>query len=117
MNYTEFPLIDYINIDEEKTTLYVYTKDKRIIVLHDVCSNMSIDDMGIYVDHMVFGKRMTFMMVREDFSHVEYCVSPREDSKKDFDLLNSFIEYSMKDDEYPPDLLTEPDEGLFEDLI
>lgn len=104
MSYVEIPLIDYIDIDEEKTTLYVYTKDKRIIVLDDVCSNMSIDEWGVYVDHMLFGKRMTFAMAREDFCHVEYYYGPRERvTKKDFDVLNSFV-----DNEYPPEVLREP---------
>lgn len=114
MKYTELPLVDYIELLDEKVTVYIHTKDKRMIVLHDVCSNMSLDDMGIYVDHMVLGKRMTCMMPREDFSHVEYYISPREHiTKKDFDELHSFIEEQID----PPDLLTEPANDLTDDLI
>ena len=100
----DLPLIDYIEPLDEKVTIYIHTKDKRMIVLGDVCSNMSLDDMGVYVDHMLFGKRMTCMIPREDFSHVEYYVSPRENSKKDFDDINSFIEEQI----YPPESLREP---------
>ena len=116
MKYIELPLIDYIEPLDEKVTIYIHTKDKRVIVLHDVRSNMSLDSDGVYVDHMLFGKRMTFMMPREDFSHVEYYISPREDSKKYFDELNSFIDEQIEEFN-ALDTPTEPDEGLFEDLI
>lgn len=111
MNYTELPLIDYIEPLDEKVTIYIYTKDKRIIVLEDVRSNMSLYSDGVHVHHMLFGKRMTFMMPREDFSHVEYYTQPRPHTEKQ----------SQVDDEmtyeYPSDLLSEPYEVLYEDLI
>lgn len=78
MNYVEFPIIDYIDNYAEICKVYVYTKDKRIIVLDDIQSNMTIYQGMVSIDHMQVGTRMTFVMSAEDFSHIDYVYSERK---------------------------------------
>ena len=121
MSYTEIPLIEHIDIYEEQCEVYVHTKDQRVIRLQDVQDNGYLDDTGLYLDHLAMGLRFSFFLPREDFSHIEYRYSQREDvpreSETDFDELNSFIEEQFEDYKYPSESLTDPEEGLFEDLI
>lgn len=105
--YKEFPLVDYIDTNDEKVIVYIHTKDKRIVAVHDVRSNLIIDKHIVYIDYMQWGKTMTCAMLREDFSHVEYC----------YELRKTVNEDIVEEQIYPPDLLTEPSESLFEDLI
>lgn len=110
----EIPLLDYVDTNDEKVMVYIHTKDKRTVAVHDVRSNLIIDKQVVYIDYMHWGRILTCAIPREDFSHIEYYYEDRQRiTKKDFDELHSFIEEQI----YPPDLLTEPDEGLFEDLI
>jgi len=118
MKWSEIPLAEYIDIYEQQCDVYVHTKDKRIIVFKDVRSNAHLDEIGFYVDYYFLGKPMTAFVPREDFSHMEYRYVPRERiTKRDFDELNSFVEEQFEDYEYPSELLTEPLEHLYDDLI
>ena len=108
MKWSEIPLVDYIEIHEEQCDVYVHTKDKRMIVFKDVCSNGHLDEIGFYVDYMLLDRRMTGFVPREDFSHMEYRYTQRPDMDLGVDELLS---------KCPPVLLTEPDEHLYEDLV
>jgi hypothetical protein len=118
MKWSEIPLVDYIVLSEEQCDVYVHTKDQRVIGLKDVRTNAHLDDNGFYVDHLAMGLRLSFFLPREDFSHIEYRYSPREDvpreriTKNDFDELNSFVEEQIE--EYNDDSA----EGrLWDDLV
>lgn len=114
MKWSQIPLVDYIVLSEEQCDVYVHTKDERVIGLQDVRTNAHLDDNGFYVDHLAMGLRFSFFLPREDFSHIEYRYSPRKKTiKDDFDEMHSFVEEQFT----PADSPTEPDEGLFEDLI
>jgi hypothetical protein len=106
MNWSEIPLIDYIDIYEDQVDVYIHTKDQRVIGVKDVQTNGHLDAVGFTVDHMAFGLKFTFFMPREDFSHIEYRYIPRENNKKYFDDLHSYLD----EDVYPP----EPGEALKE---
>lgn len=111
MNFTEIVILDYINIDDEQVHLFIHTKDQRVLGLRDILSNPVINYNAVYVDHMVFGKRFTFAMAKEDFSHVEYYTEKRPDSRQEFDDVNSFIDEQIeefRDKEDPPEVLREP---------
>lgn len=75
--------IDFIDIEEQYIDVYVYTKDKRIIVVKDMVSDIYIDDYQVSMDHMSLGQRVSFAMLREDFSHLEYIIKDR--SPREFD--------------------------------
>jgi hypothetical protein len=77
MKFTEIPLLDYIDTEEEQCDIHVHTKDKRILVFKDIQSNGHLDENGFYVDYMFFSIRMSVFVPREDFSHVEYRYFPR----------------------------------------
>ena len=114
MKWSEIPLIEHIDIYEEQCEVYVHTKDQRVIRLRDVQDNGYLDDTGLYLDHLAMGLRFSFFLPREDFSHIEYRYSPRHSTaKKDFDEMHSFVEEQFT----PANTPTEPDEGLYEDLI
>jgi tRNA splicing endonuclease len=99
MKHTEIPLLDYIDIYDEQCDLYVHTKDKRVLVFKDVQSNGHLDETGFSVDYMFLTRRMTVFVSRDDFSHLEYCYSLRNNiTKKDFDELHSFVEDQLWDD-------------------
>jgi len=107
MKHSQITLIDYIDIEEEQCDLYVHTKDTRMIVFKDIRSNGLLDDTGFYVDYMFLGKRMSAFVPREDFSHVEYWYSTRENiTKKDFDDLYSYLDEDV--DYLPSETLREP---------
>lgn len=117
MNWTEIPLIEHIEVYDTQCSVYIHTKDRRVIVLHDVRSNGYCDDRGVFIDHVSLGLTFTVFISREDFSHVEYRYSPRSKiSKKDFDDLYSYLDEEI---EYftPAESLIEPPEYLYEDLI
>lgn len=118
MNFTEIVILDYIDTWEQEAHVHVYTKDKRILAVHKIVSNPTLDNNTLHIEYMQYGRRMNFVLPREDFSHIEYYYQdkPEPITKKDFDEINSFIDEQIEDFT-PPDLLTEPDEGLFEDLI
>jgi hypothetical protein len=78
MSWTEIPLLEYIDTEEEQCDIHVHTKDKRILVFKDIQSNGHLDENGFYVDYMFFSIRMSVFVPREDFSHVEYMYSPRK---------------------------------------
>jgi hypothetical protein len=109
MNFTEIVILDYIDTWEQEAVVYVHTKDKRMSAVHDVVSNPTIDNNAIYIDFMQWGKRMTFVMPREDFSHLEYYYKDRHKpiTKQDFDELNSFIDEQIEDFT-PAETLREP---------
>jgi hypothetical protein len=99
MKFTTIGLAEYIDIYEEQCDVYVYTKDKRIIVIDDVRSEGLLDDTGFYVDHWFMGKRMSVFVPRDDFSHLEYTYKQRNTvSKKEFDDMHSFIEEQLGDE-------------------
>ena len=115
MSFTKIVILDYIDTWEQEAVVYVHTKDKRMLAVHDVASNPTLDTHAIYIDFMQWGKRMTFVMLREDFSHVEYYYKdrPKPITKKDFDELNLFIDDQIEDfnDE------AGYEENLYDDLI
>jgi hypothetical protein len=80
MSYVEIPLIEYIEIHEEECNVYVHTKDKRIILLNDVQTNMTIYQGMVSVDHMQMERCVTFVMPAEDFSHIDYFYNQRNDN-------------------------------------
>ena len=105
VKFTEIPLLDYIDIEEEQCDVYIHTKDKRMIVLKDIQSNGLLNDDGFYIDYMFLSRRMSVFVSREDFSHIEYWYSPRTTIDKGyFDELHSFVE----DHEPPSETLREP---------
>ena len=108
MNFTEIVILDYIDEWEQEVTVYVHTKDKRMLAVHDVVSNPTISNNVLYIAFMQWGKEMTFALPKDDFSHLEFYYKSRQNISKE-----NFVEEEV----CPPDLLTEPDEGLFEDLI
>lgn len=90
--------LEYIDIEEQYIDVYVYTKDKRVIVIKDLASDIYIDDYQVAMDHWELNTRTSFVMVREDFSHVKYIIKDRNTAtKKDFDDLHSFIEDQIND--------------------
>lgn len=99
MRSTTIPLVEYIEVFDEVCDVYVYTKDKRIIVIDDVRSEGLLDDTGFYVDHWFMGKRVAVFVPKEDFSHLKYMYKKRDGvSKKEFDDMHSFIEEQLGDD-------------------
>lgn len=115
MNWTEIPLLEYIDTYEMQCDVYVHTKDQRVIGLRDVQTNPHLDSNGLYMEHNAFGLEFSFFLPREDFSHIEYRYVQRERprdhepiTKKDFDELNSFVEEQFEDYEYPAEALREP---------
>jgi hypothetical protein len=78
MKFSEIPLVEYIDIEEQRIDLYIYTKDKRMILVSDVQTDMFIDSFQVSVEHMMFDQRVSFIMMREDFSHLEYKVTNRQ---------------------------------------
>lgn len=116
MNFTEIVILDYIDTWQQEAHVYVHTKDKRILAVHDVVSNPTLDNNILHMEYIQYGTRMNFVLPRDDFSHLEYYYKDKPITKEDFDELNSFIDEQITC-QSPPDLLTEPDEGLFEDLI
>jgi len=107
MKSTHIPLLDYTDIEEEQCHIYVHTKDKRMLVFKDIQSNPYIDEIGFYVDYMFLSRRMSVFIPREDFSHVEYWYSTRENiTKKDFDNLYSYLDEDV--DYIPSETLREP---------
>jgi hypothetical protein len=95
MKFTELPLIEYIDIDEQQIDLYIHTKDKRLIVVSDIQTDPYVDSQVVCVDHIWIGQRMSFMMLREDFSHLEYSIKDRniqKDSRKYFDEVCDYLE-------------------------
>jgi hypothetical protein len=109
MNFSEIVILDYIDEWEQEAHVHVYTKDKRVLAVHKVVSNPIIDSNTVYIDFMQWGKRMTFAMPREDFSHIEYYYQdkPEPITKQDFDELNSFIDEQIEEFG-PPEALREP---------
>ena len=100
MRSTTIPLVEYIEVFDEVCDVYVYTKDKRIIVIDDVRSEGLLDDSGLYVDHWFMGKRMSVFIPRDDFSYLEYGYRKRKrTTKEDFDDMHSFIEEQFKGDD------------------
>lgn len=73
-DYLEFPIeAEYTDEEDEKITVIVHTKDKRILFFKDVRSNpviykgiLHIDNA--YIDHM----RVTSQIPVSDFSHLSY---------------------------------------------
>jgi len=78
MKFSEIPLVEYIDIEEQRIDLYIYTKDKRMILVSDVQTDMFIDSFQVSVEHMMFDQKVSFIMMREDFSHLEYKVINRQ---------------------------------------
>jgi hypothetical protein len=112
MNFTEIVILDYIDEWEQEAHVHVYTKDKRILAVHNIASNPTIDSNTVCIDFMQFGKRMTFAMPREDFSHIEYYYQdkPEPITKKDFDELYDYLEEDIDDfaEAYGVEPLREP---------
>jgi hypothetical protein len=81
MKFSEIPLVEYIDIEEQCIDLYIHTKDKRMILVSDVQTDMFIDSFQVSVEHMMFDQRVSFVMMREDFSHLEYKVTDRQGLK------------------------------------
>jgi hypothetical protein len=107
MKHSHIPLLDYTDIEEEQCHIYVHTKDKRMLVFKDIQSNPYIDEIGFYVDYIFLSRRMSVFIPREDFSHVEYWYSTRENiTKKDFDELYSYLDEDV--DYIYPETLREP---------
>jgi len=78
MKFSEIPLVEYIDIEEQRIDLYIHTKDKRMILVSDVQTDMFIDSFQVVVEHMMFDQKVSFVMMREDFSHLEYKVTNRQ---------------------------------------
>jgi hypothetical protein len=116
MNFTEIVIVDNIDIHDEQVHLFIHTKDQRVLGLRDVVSNPVITYDVLYVDHLVLGKRFTFAIDKDSYSHMEYYVEQRPDTRKEFDDINSFIDDQIEEFN-ASDAPTEPDEVLFEDLI
>jgi hypothetical protein len=113
MRFAELPLIEYIDIDEQQIDLYIHTKDKRIILVSDIQTNPFVDAHVVCVDHIWSGIKMSFMMMREDFSHLEYVIKDRYTqrvTKKDFDDLYDYLEEDIEDfaESYGTEPLREP---------
>ena len=101
MKFSEIPLVEYIDIEEQCIDLYIHTKDKRMIFVPDVQTDMFIDSFQVVVEHMMFDQKVSFIMMRKDFSHLEYRVSDRQKSKtvkQEIDELYSYLEEDEKDD-------------------
>lgn len=99
MKSTIISLVEHVEVFDEVCDVYVYTKDKRIIVIKDVRSEGLLDDTGFYVDHWFMGKQTSVFVPRDDFSHLEYIYKQRDKvSKEEFDKMHSFIEEQLGDD-------------------
>ena len=92
MSFVEIPLAEYINVEEEMLTLYVYTKDKRILAFKDVVSNMTYSDGVLGFSHVLWEKVFDVVILKEDFSYIEYTVERRKTAHEDIDELNSFLD-------------------------
>jgi hypothetical protein len=108
MKWSEIPLIDYIEIYEERCDLYVHTKDKRIIVFKDVQTNAHLNETGLFVDYMSLDRVATGFVPRDDVSHLEYMYSQRPNMDTGIDTLVS---------QCPPVSLIKPLNDLTDDLI
>jgi hypothetical protein len=113
MRFTELPLIEYIDIDEQQIDLYIHTKDKRLILVSDIQTDPFVDIQVVCVDHIWSGIKTSFMMLREDFSHLEYVIKDRHTqkvTKKDFDELYDYLEEDIDDfaEAYGVEPLREP---------
>lgn len=109
MSFTEIIILDYIDTWEQEAHVHVHTKDKRILAVHDVVSNPTLYNNTLHIEYMQYGRRMNFVLPREDLSHIEYYYSdkPKPITKKDFDEVNSFIDEQIE--EYTPaESLREP---------
>jgi hypothetical protein len=101
VKFSEIPLVEYIDIEEQCIDLYIHTKDKRMILIPDVQTDMFIDSFQVSVEHMMFDQRVSFVMMREDFSHLEYKVSDRQrlkTVKEEIDDLYSYLEDDESED-------------------
>lgn len=88
MKWTEIPLVEYINQEEEMLTLYIYTKDKRILAFKDVCSDMTINDTSVYFSHILWDTVFDVVMLKEDFSYLEYRIERRKTAHEDIERFN-----------------------------
>lgn len=106
MKWSELPLLDYIDIYEQRIDVYIHTKDKRMILVEDIQTNVYIDEVMLSVEHVWLGQTLNFMMMRDDFSYLEYRVSQRNIPKNDD--FNSIDEYDVEGVDTPSELLREP---------
>jgi hypothetical protein len=70
---------DYFDTDEETLTLYVYLISKELIVFNNVLSDPSIQDGWLWVDHMLFSKRMTSLVLAMDVKYLSYYTTPKKE--------------------------------------
>lgn len=77
MKFTHIPILEYINT-EQQVDIHIHTKDKRMILLSDIQTNPYIDSQIVSIDHCVFGRQISFVLLREDFSHLEYIVKSKK---------------------------------------
>lgn len=92
MSFVEIPLAEYINVEEEMLSLYVHTKDKRILAFKDVVSNMTYSDGTLCFSHVLWERVFDVVVLKEDFSHIEYTIDRRKTAHAEIDELNSFLE-------------------------
>lgn len=88
--YKEIPLIDYIDLEEEQVDIYLHTKDHRLIALKDVRSNVVFDDIYLTFDYIWYQENTTFVMLRDDFSCLDYRIVKRSVPPKNNDAFHTY---------------------------
>jgi hypothetical protein len=119
MSFVEIPLAEYINTEEEILSLYVHTVDKRILAFKDVVSNMTYYHDHLSFSHVLWDKVFDVVVLKEDFSHIEYTVERRMTSQEEIDEINSFLDEEIERFKPKPfvDTIMDEYENLVEDLI
>lgn len=92
MSFVEIPLAEYINVEEEMLSLYVHTKDKRVLAFKDIVSNMTYSDGTLGFSHVLWERVFDVVVLKEDFSHIEYTIDRRKTAHEEIDELNSFLD-------------------------
>lgn len=79
-DYLEFPIeAEFTDENEETATVFVHTKDNRLIVLRDVRGNPIIYKGILHIDNAYYDDlRVTSQFRVEDFSHLSYYIKSKD---------------------------------------
>lgn len=91
MTFIELPILDLIDTFEEEIDVYITNKDRKVIAVKDIQSNPVFDGSGVYIDHISLGSRHTFVMLHNDFLHLDYRVRSKKsgnENQKEFSHIS-----------------------------
>lgn len=79
-DYLEFPIeAEYTDEGDETITVFVHTKDNRLLAFNDVRGNPIIYKGILHIDYAYTdGLRMTGQIRVEDFSHLSYYIKGKD---------------------------------------